>query len=132
MSGYQYNGKVKAVYFESLGGRKMILHAKNKFKKVRMDVRNLLMLSCKKGNKKCLALMMSLGANLDIKDDEDRSLLQMAYASGRADIVECIVTHDANIRVNLTKFIDKWNKKKEKTLPEYNTSSDVQVAYNNV
>ena len=106
----------------------MILHAKRKFKKVSMNVKDLLISSCKRGNKRCLVLLISLGANLDVKDDEERSLLQIAYVSGRTDVVECIVTHDADIRVNLTKFIDRWNKKQEKVLPEY-TNSDVQVVY---
>lgn len=109
----------------------MMLRAKNKFKRIRINVRDLLIKSCSRGNKRSLVLLMSLGANLDVKDDEERSLVQIAYMSGRTDIVECIVTHDANIRVNLTKFIDRWNKKQDKTLPEY-SNSDTQVMYTNI
>ncbi|MBP5426377.1 MAG: ankyrin repeat domain-containing protein [Clostridiales bacterium] len=109
----------------------MRLRSKGKFKKVSMDVRNLLILSCSNGNKRLLGLFMTLGVDMKVKDDEGRSLFQIACSNGRSDMVEFMVMHNADVRVNLNKFIDKWNKKKEQSLPDY-ADGNVHVLYDSV
>lgn len=107
----------------------MVLHAKGKFRKVYREVKDLLISSCKNGNTRCFALLIAMGADLTVKDDEGRSLMQIAYLNGQVDLVEYMAKYSASIRVNLTKFIDRWNKKHNRVLRGY-TGSSAQVMYN--